>query len=93
MGISKELRIEFNKRFANGEQYIEINQHAQNAVDDAPELQIIEPTERKYYWEQRVVYNRILPIIDYFNNKYKDIPNFEELIYGENGLVERLIPC
>lgn len=84
MKISKKLRIEFNKRFASGEQYIEINLLTQK----------IESIEKKYYWEQRAVYNRILPIIEHFTNKYKDIHilNFEELIYGENGLVERLIP-
>lgn len=96
MEISKELRIEFNKRFANGEQYIKINQYAQNTVDDAPELQVIEPIEKKYYWEQRAVYNKILPIIEYFDRRYKNKINkfidYESLIYGENGLVERLIP-
>lgn len=96
MEISKELRIEFNKRFANGEQYIKINQHAQDTTDDAPELQVIEPIEKKYYWEQRAVYNKIFPIIEYFKHKYKSKINqfidYESLIYGENGLVERLIP-
>lgn len=96
MEISKELRIEFNKRFANGEQYIKINQYAQDTVDDAPELQVIEPIEKNYYWEQRAVYNKILPIIEYFDHRYKNKINqfidYESLIYGENGLVERLIP-
>lgn len=101
MNISKELRIEFNKRFANGEQYIEINQHAQDTTDHDSELAVIETMDRNYYWEQRAVYNKILPTINYFENKclskYSDISDklkqeWEQLIYGENGLVERLIP-
>ena len=96
MKISKELRIEFNKRFANGEQYIEYRE-ADYAPEDEGKLEeehnaVIVSKDKRYYWEQRAVYNKILPIIDYFNHKYKDIPNYEELIYGENGLVERLIP-
>lgn len=96
MKISKELRMEFNKRFANGEQYIEYRE-ADYAPEDEGKIEeehnaVIVDSGRKYYWEQRVVYNRILPTVDYFNNKYKNVPNYEELIYGENGLVERLIP-
>lgn len=95
MEISKELRYEFNRRFASGEQYIEINQRAQDTTDDAPELQVIEPTERRYYWEQRTVYNKILPIIEELEVKFSsehDKKKWKEMIYGENGLVERLIP-
>ena len=96
MEISKELRMQFNKRFAAGEQYIEYRA-ADYTSEDEDKIEeehnaVIVGCDRRYYWEQRAVYNRILPTIDYFNNKYKDIPNFEELIYGENGLVERLIP-
>lgn len=97
MKISEELRTEFNKRFASGEQYIEYRE-ADCAPEDEGKLEeehdaVIVGSDRRYYWEQRAVYNRILPIIEYFTNKYKiHIPNFEELIYGENGLVERLIP-
>ena len=57
MEISKELRYEFNRRFANGEQYIMLNQRAQDTTEDAPELQVIETEDKKYYWEQRTVYN------------------------------------
>lgn len=48
-----------------------------------------------------LVYNKILPIIEYFKAKYlsrySDISDklkqeWEDLIYSENGLVERLIP-
>lgn len=99
--FNKKLRVKFNKRFANGEQYIEINQRTQDTIDDVSELQVIEPIEKNYYWQQRAVYNKILPIIDYFEAKYlikhSDISDklkqeWEDLIYGENGLVERLIP-
>lgn len=96
MKISQELRIEFNKRFANGEQHIEYREadyapEDEDKIEEEPNAAIV-GCDRMYYWEQRAVYNRILPTIDYFKNKYKDVPNFEELIYGENGLVERLIP-
>lgn len=95
MKISKELRAEFNKRFANGEQYIEYRE-ADLSPEDKGKFEeehnaVIVDCDRRYCWEQRAVYNRILPIVDYFNSKYKDVLNFEELIYGENGLVERLI--
>lgn len=96
MKISKELIMEFNKKFANGEQYIEYRE-ADYVPEDEGKLEeehyaIIVSKDKRYYWEQRAVYNKILPIVDYFNHKYKDVPNYEELIYGENGLVERLIP-
>lgn len=72
--ISNETIIEFHKRFANGEQYLEINANGE----------IVE-TERAYYWQERAVYNHVSLIVD----KYKDLG--EELIYGKNGLVSRLI--
>lgn len=97
MEISKELRYEFNKRFANGEQYIEI--YDPNIMCDTTG-EIAEPVireiDRKYYWEQRAIYNKILPIIEFLDAKYKGkvkkSVDYESLIYGESGLVERLIP-
>lgn len=96
MKISKKLRTEFNKRFANGEQYIEYREADWSPEDEGKFEEehnaVIVGCDKRYYWEQKAVYNRILPIIDYFDSKYKNVPNFEELIYGENGLVERLVP-
>lgn len=56
--IPNETIIEFNKRFANGEQYIEIN-----ALGEIVE------TDKAYYWQQRAVYNHLSLIVD----KYKDL--------------------
>ena len=98
MKISKELRTEFNKRFANGEQYIEYREADWSPEDEGKfeeehnAVIVSCDRDKRYYWEQKAVYNRILPIIDHFNSKYKNVPNYEELIYGQNGLVERLIP-
>lgn len=72
-------RYEFNKRFANGEQYL-----IQDNNGEAKEVQ------REYYWQERAVYNRIKPIIEKVLAKYPQIKYTD--IYGKNGLVENLIP-
>lgn len=56
--ISNETIIEYHKRFANGEQYLEINANGE----------IVE-TDRAYYWQERAVYNHLSLIVD----KYKDL--------------------
>lgn len=100
MIISKELRMEFNKRFANGEQYIEYR-NADYAPEDEDKIEeehnaAIVGCDKRYYWEQQAVYNKILPIITFFDAKYKGKINkfidYDSLIYGENGIVEKLIP-
>lgn len=48
-------RYEFNKRFADGEQYL-----IQDNNGDAKEMQ------RDFYWQERAVYNRIKPILKCF---------------------------
>lgn len=76
--ISKKKLIEkYHRRFANGEQYLELNLATMS----------IEETDKDYYWQERAVYNHILPII---NSIAKDLD--ENLIYGEHGLVSLLIP-
>ena len=51
--ISKKKLIEkYHKRFANGEQYLEL---------DLKRKTIIEK-DIEYYWKERAVYNHILPI-------------------------------
>lgn len=76
--ISKKKLIEkYHKRFANGEQYLYLNLATMR----------IEESDKEYYWQERAVYNQILPII---NSIAKDLD--ENLIYGEHGLVSLLIP-
>lgn len=92
----EDLRVEFNKRFAAGEQYIEIvlKYNENTNLDDEIDYEIKE-TAKNYIWEQRAVYNKILPIIEYFEFKYKSLFSehvWDYIIYGENGLVENLIP-
>lgn len=73
----KKLLEKYHRRFANGEQYLQINWATKT----------IEKPDLAYYWQERAVYNRILPII---KSIAKDLD--ESLIYGENGLVALLIP-
>lgn len=68
---------EFNKRFANGDQYIEISADQSKIID----------VDKNYYWECRDVYNILKLIVD----KYSSLLD-EDLIYGKNGLVSLLIP-
>lgn len=76
--ISKKKLIEkYHRRFANGEQYLYLNLATMR----------IEESDKEYYWQERAVYNQILPII---NSIAKDLD--ETLIYGEHGLVSLLIP-
>ena len=76
--ISKKKLLEkYHRRFANGEQNLEL---------DLQRRAIIEK-DKDYYWQEQAVYNHILPII---KTIAKDLD--ESLIYGENGLVALLIP-
>ncbi len=70
----------FHKRFANGEQYLTIGANGK-----------ITNTLCDYFWQERAVYNRILPIIRSLELKYKDLVT-EDLLYGECGLVALLVP-
>ena len=83
---SKE-RITFNKRFANGEQYLfiktKLNKELKKEYEICAEL-------KTYFWQERGIYNRILPIVALVKAKKPDLTESE--IYGENGLVEQLIP-
>lgn len=73
-----KLIYEFNKRFADGEQFITINRFGE----------IIEE-ERDFFWQERKVYNHIKPIVECLKAKYKLT---ESQLYGPNGIVSRLIP-
>lgn len=55
--VPNETIIEYHKRFANGEQYLEINASGE----------IVE-TDRAYYWQERAVYNHLSLIVDKYKN-------------------------
>lgn len=87
----KKIRIKFRKEFADGKQNCHIDPEG-NIVDD----------ELRYYWEQRPIYNITGCLVGYtkryLNRSLKEddnenFNNFDEIIYGDNGLVDRLIPC
>lgn len=67
---------QYYKRFAHGEQYIYFDP-AGKIIGEA----------KNYYWQQRGVYNHILPIILSQGNSLS-----ENDLYGRNGLVALLEP-
>lgn len=76
--ISKKKLLEkYHRRFAEGEQYLDIDFKNRTIVEQP----------KDYYWQEKAVYNHILPII---KTIAKDLD--KDLIYGENGLVALLIP-
>lgn len=90
MDISNEMRKELNRRFAFGEQYLD---YFVTVDDDGETHYEIGTTSARYLWEQRAVYNKILPIIERLQkSEFHFDHDWEELIYGKNGLVERLMP-
>lgn len=87
----KKIRIKFRKEFAAGKQNRHIDQEG-NIVDD----------ELRYYWEQRPIYNVTGCLVGYVKGyltrslKESDDESpdyFDNIIYEDNGLVDRLIPC
>lgn len=80
--VSKKTRISFNKKFANGEQYLYL-------VPGAEDANIV-TNNKEYWWQERAVYNHILPLIEYAKSKLNCLSDDD--IYSENGLVERLMP-
>ena len=73
-----KLIYKFNKRFANGEQFIRVN-----AFGDIVE------EEKQFFWQEREVYNHIKPIVEYLKATYSLT---ESQLYGPNGIVSRLVP-
>lgn len=70
--IHEKVCKEFYKRFAYGEQYLSLNHIGE-----------IEEMPRDYYWQEREVYNIILPYINLLKNKgVKD-----KDLYGRHGFV------
>ena len=72
---AKKVR-QFYKRFANGEQYIELSPFYGIAEQD-----------KSYYWQQQKVFNHIAPLIDLYGKCLS-----EEQLYGRHGLVSLLEP-
>ena len=66
---------QYYKRFASGEQYIELNPVNNEAVKQ----------EKQYYWQTLRVYNMIKPLIQVYG---KDLA--EAQLYGKTGLVSLL---
>lgn len=80
--VSKKTRISFNKKFANGEQYLYL-------VPGAEDANIV-TDNKEYWWQEEAVYNHVLPSIEYAKSQLDWLSDDD--IYGENGLVERLMP-
>lgn len=74
--ISAKTLKQYYKRFAHGEQYISLD-HTGKIINE----------DKDYYWQQRSVYNHILPIIMSHENSLS-----ENDLYGRNGLVALLEP-
>ncbi len=72
---AKKVR-QYYKRFAKGEQYIELH----------PAFGIIDQ-DKQYYWQSRKVFNHIAPLIDLYGGGLT-----EEELYGRHGLVSLLEP-
>ena len=68
---------QYYKRFANGEQYIELNPVNNEVVKQ----------EKQYYWQILGVYNKVQPLLKVYG---KDLT--ESQLYGKNGLVSLLEP-
>ena len=77
---------EFLRRFADGEQYINVMKASGN--NDKCQWVIEEEFSKRYYWQNNSVFNHILPLVEF--SKQKGIK--EEDIYKRNGLVDRLVP-
>ena len=77
--IIKKNTMLFNRRFAEGEQYLKLS----------PTFEIIEEG-KAFYWQERSVFNIVLPIVEMLKQKYPKITKNE--LYGVKGLVSMLVP-
>lgn len=103
--LNKEI-IEFNKRFADGEQYISynvLNKSKEEWEGTDPETREpileIKEKEKDYYWQENAVYNLIPLYISRFTRESKIMQIFDnnpELIdtavFGKLGFVDMLVP-
>lgn len=77
--VSNETIKKYYKRFVEGEQYLIINETTGK----------IEESQKSYFWEQREVFNLLMPRIEYIKQKYKVSDND---LYGRRGLISILAP-
>lgn len=77
--VSNKILMQFHKRFAAGEQYLYIDN-----------MGYIVEESKQFYWQEREVYNKILPFVLAFKSKV--LENNEKLLYGKEGLVSLLLP-
>lgn len=103
--LNKEI-IAFNKRFADGEQYISysvLNKNKEDWEGADPEsrepILEIKEKEKDYYWQENAVYNLIPLYITRFTRESKIMQIFDKntelvdiTIYGKLGLVDMLVP-
>ena len=76
----KKTYEEFHKRFANGEQDIIINEFSGEIIKE----------NKQYFWQESGVYNHTISLVEWVQKK---LPNVKEIeIYGQTGLVSRLVP-
>lgn len=90
--FEKDYRVdltlkEFYTRFALGEQYLSLQIIPANGERPLGYF-IIEDSGKSYYWQEREVYNKILPYIELLRAKKVD----ERYIYDRYGFVDRMIP-
>lgn len=71
---------QFYKRFANGEQYIELGPVSTITND-------FEEVDKQFWWQNRRVYNQIKPLIKVYGKNLT-----ENQLYGKDGLVSLLEP-
>ena len=102
---NKEL-IEFNKRFADGEQYLYykvLDKDKEDWEKEDPETREpildIQEIEKDYYWQENAVYNIVPLYISRFTRESKVMSIFgssqdllDTTIYGKLGLVDMLVP-
>ena len=78
--ISASKVRQFYKRFANGEQYIELGPLSAVTND-------FEEVSKRYWWQDNRVYNMVKPLIMVYGTNLT-----EDQLYGKEGLVSLLEP-
>ena len=71
---------QFYKRFANGEQYIELGPLSAVTND-------FEEVSKRYWWQDNRVYNMVKPLLQVYGTNLT-----EDQLYGKEGLVSLLEP-
>lgn len=71
---------QFYKRFANGEQYIELGPLSAVTND-------FEEVSKRYWWQDTRVYNMVKPLVQVYGTNLT-----EDQLYGKEGLVSLLEP-